>query len=62
METKAVGTHSLRKTFGWRIYERHGIRAAQEALGHSTPTMTQRYLGVTEQEIRSYIKGLAEDD
>lgn len=48
--------HSLRKAFGWRIYQSHGIRAAQVALGHEQVTVTENYLGVAQAEVDEVIR------
>lgn len=48
----AVGTHSLRKSFGWQLYNKGiDITRIMEIFGHSTPGMTLRYIGITSQEI-----------
>jgi len=52
------GTHSLRKTFGWAVYQAQGIRTAQKALGHSQVTTTEDYLGVDEAEVDAVVQGL----
>lgn len=47
-----IGTHSLRKTFGFRLYE-NGIHITRimTILGHSSEGTTLRYIGVTADEI-----------
>lgn len=50
--------HSMRKTFGWAIYKRAGIRAAQVALDHSSVTITERYLGVAQEEVDELVEGM----
>jgi len=61
VDTKRVGTHSLRKTFGWRVYERHGSRAAQKALGHARLHTTECYLGIDEKQVDGYVQSIAQD-
>jgi len=47
-----LGTHSLRKTFGTRIYRRfRDIVLAQYALGHRSVENTLRYLDVRGEEV-----------
>ena len=42
-----LATHSLRKSFAQRLYDRTGdIFAVQEMLGHRNVATTQKYLGV----------------
>ena len=42
-----LATHSLRKSFAQRLYDRTGdIFAVQEMLGHKNVSTTQKYLGV----------------
>lgn len=55
---KNRATHSLRKTFGWRIYQEYDIRTAQVALGHSKVTTTQDYLGVDKEKAGEAILGV----
>ncbi len=43
----AIGTHTLRKTFGYHHYNKHkDIALLQNIFSHSTPDMTLRYIGV----------------
>ncbi|MED3649962.1 tyrosine-type recombinase/integrase [Heyndrickxia sporothermodurans] len=47
-----VGTHTLRKSFGWQLYNNGiDITRIMEIFGHSTPAMTLKYIGITSQEI-----------
>lgn len=47
-----IGTHTLRKTFGYHAY-RAGTRIAllQQLFNHSAPSMTLRYIGITQDEM-----------
>ena len=47
-----IGTHTLRKTFGFRLYE-NGINVTRimAILGHSSERETLKYIGVTADEI-----------
>jgi len=46
------GTHSLRKTWGYRA-RKIGvpIELIQEKLGHRSPAVTRRYIGITQEEV-----------
>ena len=38
------GTHAMRKTGGQRVYERDGLIAARDFLGHASSATTDKYL------------------
>ncbi len=47
-----VGTHSLRKTFGYHFYKRtKDIALLQKILNHSSQDITLRYIGLTQEVI-----------
>jgi len=48
-----IGTHSLRKTFGYHVYKRKGadIGLVQKLLNHSTSGTTLRYIGIDKEEM-----------
>ncbi|MGW8655087.1 tyrosine-type recombinase/integrase, partial [Nocardia salmonicida] len=47
-----IGTHSLRKTFGYHYYQKtKDVAMLQEIFGHSAPSITLRYIGINEQMI-----------
>jgi len=60
--TKRIGTHSLRKTFGWRVYQRFDLATAQDALGHRDPTTTRRYLEIQQDRIDRAVRSLADEE
>ncbi len=44
-----IGTHTLRKTFGYHHYQSfHDVAILQYLLNHSSPSITLRYIGVTQ--------------
>jgi integrase len=52
-----LATHSLRKTFAARVFERSGrnLLLTQRALGHGTVASTASYLATAEQEVTDVI-------
>jgi len=47
-----IGTHTLRKTFGYHAYKRgHDITRLQKLLNHSSPSITLAYIGITQDEL-----------
>jgi len=48
-----IGTHSLRKTFGYMARTEYdaSIEKIQAKLNHSNPAVTRRYIGVEQEEI-----------
>lgn len=57
--TEKIGTHSLRKTFGYHAY-RNGadIELIQKILNHAAPSITMRYIGITQDEMDDVIFNL----
>lgn len=53
---KEVGTHTMRKTFGYFHYQQyHDIAMLQIIFNHSSPSITLRYIGINQDEIdKSY--------
>lgn len=51
-----VGTHTMRKTFGyWHYQQYHDIAILQQIFNHSSPSITLRYIGIEQDEIdKSY--------
>lgn len=53
---KNISTHSLRKTFGNRVYlmsgkNQHAITLLCSIFNHSSEAITKRYLGITKEEV-----------
>ncbi|MDK8747549.1 tyrosine-type recombinase/integrase [Streptococcus agalactiae] len=46
---QSVGTHTLRKTFGYNIYQQSkNVALLQEMFNHSDPAITLRYIGINQ--------------
>ena len=42
-----IGTHTMRKTFGYWHYRQHrDVALLQQIFGHSAPSVTLRYIGI----------------
>ena len=55
-----LATHSLRKSFAQRLYDRTGdIFAVQEMLGHKSVATTQKYLGVNYTSVREAVEEMS---
>ena len=55
-----LATHSMRKSFAQRLYDRTGdIFAVQEVLGHKNVATTQAYLGVNYASLREAVEAIA---
>ena len=47
-----IGTHTMRKTFGYHHYKRFkDVAILQEIFNHSAPSITKRYIGIRQDEI-----------
>ena len=55
-----VGCHTLRKTFGYWIYHNTNkdITIVQKLLNHSSPHVTLRYIGITQENLDEVIDNL----
>ncbi len=54
-----VGTHTMRKTFGYHLYQQTGdINLVQSVLGHSSPEITKTYIGITQERMYDAIREL----
>ena len=52
LEIGAVGTHTMRKTFGYHHYKKfNDVALLQRILNHSSPAITLRYIGISQEEI-----------
>ncbi|PEC59303.1 tyrosine-type recombinase/integrase [Bacillus wiedmannii] len=49
---EGIGTHTMRKTFGYWFYKQYkDVAKLQAILNHSHPQITLTYIGITEEEI-----------
>lgn len=47
-----IGTHTLRKTFGYHLYQKYkDVALLQELFNHSTPSVTLRYIGINQDQM-----------
>ena len=52
LERDDIGTHTLRKTFGYHYYKKtKDVATLMEIFGHSSEAITKRYIGIKEDEI-----------
>lgn len=50
--TEQIGTHSLRKTFGYHAFKAGvDITRIQKLLNHSSPSVTLTYIGITQDDL-----------
>ncbi|RSL29171.1 hypothetical protein D7Z54_32715 [Salibacterium salarium] len=53
-----IGTHTMRKTFGYHYYRRtKDIMKLADIFNHSAPSITKRYIGITQDEIQESLEG-----
>ncbi len=53
-EVESIGTHTMRKTFGYWFYKQtRDIAKLQAILNHSHPQITLTYIGITSEEIEN---------
>lgn len=54
---KEIGTHTLRKTFGYHFYKTYkDVAMLQKIFGHSAPSITLRYIGIEQEQIDDVLK------
>lgn len=54
-----MGTHTMRKTFGYTYYQAtKDVATLMEIFNHSSQKTTLRYIGITEESIENSIKGV----
>ena len=53
----SIGTHTLRKTFGYHHYQQfHDVAILQYSLNHSSPSITLRYIGITQDNVENTLQ------
>ncbi|MCP1312068.1 site-specific integrase [Paenibacillus tyrfis] len=53
-----IGTHTLRKTFGYHFYKRYkDVALLQQIFNHSAPSITLRYIGINQDIIDEAVGG-----
>lgn len=54
---KEIGTHTLRKTFGYHFYQQNkDVALLMEIFNHSSPSITLKYIGINQDIMDSAIK------
>lgn len=57
---ESIGTHTLRKTFGYHMYQQtHDAVTLKEILNHSDISVTLRYIGINQDNKDKAIRGLS---
>jgi integrase len=55
-----IGTHTMRKTFGYHHYKRNkDVATLQILFNHSAPSITLKYIGITADEIDKSLEGFS---
>lgn len=55
--TDGIGTHTMRKTFGyWHYKQFRDVAELQMILNHSHPEITLKYIGITDEQIENNLK------
>lgn len=59
-ELSEIGTHTLRKTFGYWVYHENekDVALLQDIFGHSAPYITLKYIGVNQEVIEKAYQSL----
>jgi integrase len=53
-----IGTHTMRKTFGYHHYKQFkDVAILQEIFNHDAPSITRRYIGIRQDEINESLNG-----
>lgn len=54
-----IGTHTMRKTFGYHLYKQtNDIVLVQKMLGHSSPVITEAYIGLNSERMEEAVLSL----
>lgn len=58
LERDDIGTHTMRKTFGFHYYKKtKDIYALMELFNHSAPSITKLYIGIRQEELDESLVG-----
>ena len=53
-----IGTHTLRKTFGYHFYQKYkDVAVLQQIFNHSSPAVTMRYIGINQDIMDEKVDG-----
>lgn len=56
VDLQAIGTHTMRKTFGyWHYKQFRDVAELQGILNHSKPSTTLKYIGISEEEVENHM-------
>ena len=54
---ESIGTHTLRKTFGYHFYKKtHDVALLMTIFNHSDPSITLRYIGIEQDNVNKSLK------
>jgi site-specific recombinase XerD len=56
--TRNVGSHTMRKTFGYKVYQKFGLALTQKLLNHSNSSDTLRYIGIDEEQLDEAVESI----
>ena len=57
VELEGIGTHTMRKTFGYHYYQRtKDIATLMEIFNHTSEAVTKKYIGIRQEEINNSLK------
>lgn len=60
IDNNSIGTHTMRKTFGFTYYQStKDVATLMEIFNHSSQKITLRYIGITNESIENSIKGVS---
>lgn len=60
IDRQDIGTHTMRKTFGYTYYQAtKDVATLMEIFNHSSQKTTLRYIGITEESIENSIKSIS---
>lgn len=52
-----IGTHTMRKSFGYWFYKEYkDVATLMTIFNHSSPSITLKYIGITDEEIKNTLK------